>query len=62
MEKGLQNGLKCILRGKDLKKKFVGGPPDPPSNERGVPPPSHTLPPLTACAARFKPVASSAPP
>ena len=26
------------------------------------PPPSHTLPPLTACAARFKLSASSAPP
>ena len=38
MENGLQNGLKCFLRDKDLKKihgRFFGSP----SNERGGQPP-----------------------
>ena len=61
-KKGLQNGLKRILRDIDFQKNSRGRSPPPPSYERGVPPPSHTLPPLTASAARFKPSASSAPP
>ena len=51
MEKGLQNGLKCILRDIDFKKFTGGAPPYPPSMSRGF------LAPLTACAARFKSLA-----
>ena len=48
MEKGLQNGLKCILRDIDFKKFPGGAPPDPPPMSKDF------LSPLTACAARFK--------
>ena len=44
MEKGLQNGLKCILRDIDFKKFPGGAPPDPPSYEQGLPhPEAHGL-------------------
>ena len=39
--------------------KSGGGPPYPPRMSGGVHPPSHTLPPLMACAARFMPSGSS---
>ena len=42
MKKGLQNGLKCILRDIDLEKN-EGAPPEPPPMNGGSSP-SHTLP------------------
>ena len=56
MKKGLPNGLKCILRDIDFKK-FAGEHHRTPSNKGGGCHPSQTLHPLTACAARFKPLA-----
>ena len=44
-----------------FKKKNGGGPPDP-TPMKGVFTPLSYSPPLTACAARFKPAASNAPP
>ena len=62
MEKGLQNGLQCILRDIDFKQKSGEVHPTP-SNERGCKTPSHTLSPhLVACAAPFKPLDFSPPP
>ena len=54
MEKGLQNGLKGILRDIDFKKKIRGRSPGPPSNERAVPPPLILSP-----GSRLAPLASS---
>ena len=43
MENGLQNGLKCILRDVDFKKKFWGTP-DPPPTRKGSTPLSYSPP------------------